>query len=111
MMNLVLKRLYIIEINCWTLIERGNELAMQIYYIQSLISFKSSERRTCVIDDEMDYFATDTNQWLSKEEREALRKRENELRELRHGMRRSQVVTLDFAGRRVINEQDAAVNC
>jgi len=42
---------------------------------------KSGVRRTKVIDDECDYFASDTNRWLSKKERDALRKKEDELRE------------------------------
>ncbi|XP_060116181.1 activating signal cointegrator 1 isoform X1 [Heteronotia binoei] len=68
---------------------------------------KTSVRRTQVIDDESDYFATDSNQWLSKQEREALEKREKELRELRHASRLSRKVTLDFAGRQVLEEQDS----
>ena len=63
-----------------------------------------SAKRTQVIDDESDYFSTDSNQWLSDREREKLRKREAELRELRHGSRLNQKVTLDFAGRRVTEE-------
>ncbi|XP_072409323.1 activating signal cointegrator 1 isoform X1 [Chiloscyllium punctatum] len=66
---------------------------------------KTSARRTQVIDDESDYFAADTNQWLSKQEREALRKREEELRELRHASRRTKQITIDFAGRRIFEEQ------
>ena len=67
---------------------------------------KSGVRRTKVIDDECDYFASDTNRWLSKKERDALRKKEDELREKRHGSRREMKVTLDFAGRRVIDESE-----
>uniref|UniRef100_A0ACB8E5J1 Activating signal cointegrator 1 n=1 Tax=Sphaerodactylus townsendi TaxID=933632 RepID=A0ACB8E5J1_9SAUR len=68
---------------------------------------KTSVRRTHVIDDESDYFAGDSNQWLSKQEREALEKRERELRELRHASRLSRKVTLDFAGRQILEEQDS----
>lgn len=64
----------------------------------------SSVRRTQVLDDESDYFATDSNQWLSPSEREKLRKKEEELREIRHASRRDRKITLDFAGRRVIEE-------
>ena len=45
-----------------------------------------------MIDDECDYFSTDSNQWLSKEDRDALRKREEELRAARHGSRRDRKV-------------------
>ncbi|XP_072138383.1 activating signal cointegrator 1 [Mobula birostris] len=66
---------------------------------------KTSARRTQVIDDESDYFAADTNQWLSKQEREALRKKEEELRELRHASRRTKKITIDFAGRQIFEEE------
>lgn len=61
-------------------------------------------RRTQVLDDEADYFSTDSNQWLSPGEREALRKREEELQQLRHATRRDGKITLDFAGRQVLEE-------
>ncbi|XP_070542239.1 activating signal cointegrator 1-like isoform X2 [Ptychodera flava] len=67
---------------------------------------RNSVRRTHVIDDESDYFATDTNRWLSKKEKEMLKKREAELREIRHGSRRDRKVTLDFAGRRVLEDNE-----
>ena len=64
-----------------------------------------------MIDDESDYFAADSNKWLSKADREALKKREEELRSQRHGSRKDRKVTLDFAGRRVLEEKnDASVN-
>lgn len=68
------------------------------------VYFMSSVRRTQVLDDESDYFATDSNQWLSPNEREKLRKKEEELRELRHASRKDRKITLDFAGRQVIDE-------
>lgn len=64
----------------------------------------ASVRRTQVIDDDSDYFAPDSSQWLSKQEREVLAKRERELRDLRHASRLSRKVTLDFAGRRVLED-------
>lgn len=66
-----------------------------------------SVRRTQVIDDESDYFATDSNQWLSKQEREALQKREQELRELRHASRLAKKITIDFAGRQILEEDNS----
>ncbi|KAM6943557.1 activating signal cointegrator 1 [Xenentodon cancila] len=65
---------------------------------------RNSVRRTQVLDDESDYFATESNQWLSPGEREKLRKKEEELRELRHASRLDRKITLDFAGRQVIDE-------
>lgn len=76
---------------------------MSLHYLFT-IAFNSSVRRTQVLDDESDYFATDSNQWLSPGEREKLRKKEEELRDIRHASRRDRKITLDFAGRQVIEE-------
>ncbi|EDO46391.1 predicted protein [Nematostella vectensis] len=65
---------------------------------------KTSVCRTKVIDDECDYFSTDGNKWLSKKEKEQLTVKEEELRAKRHGSRRDMKITLDFAGRRVVEE-------
>ncbi|XP_029430276.1 activating signal cointegrator 1 isoform X3 [Rhinatrema bivittatum] len=84
----------------------GLEKALQ--HKDKLIEFdKTSVRRTQVIDDESDYFATDSNQWLSRPEREALRKRERELLDLRHASRLSRKITIDFAGRQILEQQDS----
>lgn len=64
-----------------------------------------SVSRTKVIDDESDYFASNSK-WLSKSDRTALKKREAELRAKRHASRKDRKITLDFAGRRVIDEDD-----
>ncbi|KAL2088449.1 hypothetical protein ACEWY4_015348 [Coilia grayii] len=81
----------------------GLEKAIQ--HKDKLLEFdRNSVRRTQVLDDESDYFATDSNQWLSPNERAALRKREEELRELRHASRKDRKITLDFAGRAVLEE-------
>ncbi|KAM9409483.1 activating signal cointegrator 1 isoform 1-T1 [Pholidichthys leucotaenia] len=65
---------------------------------------RNSVKRTQVLDDESDYFATESNQWLSPSEREKLRKKEEELREFRHASRKDRKITLDFAGRQVIED-------
>ncbi|XP_069812545.1 activating signal cointegrator 1 isoform X2 [Dendropsophus ebraccatus] len=84
-------------------LKEGLEKAMQ--HRDKLLDYdKTSVRRTHVIDDESDYFSTDSNQWLSQAEREALRKKEQELLELRHASRLSRKVTIDFAGRKVLDE-------
>uniref|UniRef100_A0A8C5PNG1 Activating signal cointegrator 1 n=1 Tax=Leptobrachium leishanense TaxID=445787 RepID=A0A8C5PNG1_9ANUR len=86
-------------------IKAGLQKALQ--HRDKLLEYdKTSVRRTHVIDDESDYFSTDSNQWLSQAEREALRKKEQELQELRHASRLSRKVTLDFAGRKVIEDDD-----
>ncbi|NXS63630.1 TRIP4 protein, partial [Brachypteracias leptosomus] len=80
-------------------------LEMAVKHKDKLLEFdRTSVRRTQVIDDESDYFATDSNQWLSKQEREALQKREQELRELRHTSRLAKKITIDFAGRQILEE-------
>nr|XP_028561654.1 activating signal cointegrator 1 isoform X1 [Podarcis muralis] len=85
-------------------LKAGLEVAMK--HKDKLLEYdKTSARRTQVIDDESDYFATDSNQWLSKQEREVLEKREKELRELRHASRLSKKITIDFAGRQILEEQ------
>lgn len=66
---------------------------------------KSSERRTKVIDDESDYF-TLNSVWLSKAEREKLQQRAEELQARRHASRLDRRVTLDFAGRQVVDEDE-----
>ncbi|XP_075713946.1 activating signal cointegrator 1 [Rhinoderma darwinii] len=84
-------------------LKEGLERAMQ--HRDKLLEYdKTSVRRTHVIDDESDYFSTDSNQWLSQAERQTLQKKEQELQELRHASRLSRKVTLDFAGRKVIDE-------
>ncbi|XP_022096510.1 activating signal cointegrator 1-like isoform X2 [Acanthaster planci] len=65
---------------------------------------KTSVRRTQVIDDESDYFSTDSNQWLTSEERAKLERRKQELMEQKHGSRLRKTFTLDFAGRRVVED-------
>lgn len=60
-----------------------------------------SQKRTHVIDDESDYF-TSNSVWLSKEEREKLQKYEKELKAQRHASRSDKKLTLDFAGKLVL---------
>nr|XP_058150317.1 activating signal cointegrator 1 isoform X1 [Dasypus novemcinctus] len=86
-------------------IKSGLEKAVK--HKDKLLEFeRTSVRRTQVIDDESDYFASDSNQWLSKIERETLQKREEELRELRHASRLSKKITIDFAGRKILEEEN-----
>ncbi|CAL1540526.1 unnamed protein product [Lymnaea stagnalis] len=85
--------------------KEGFEKALQ--HRDKLLEFdKNSVRRTQVIDDECDYYATDENQWLSPEDKEKLRRREEELRLARHGSRRDRKITFDFAGRKILDAED-----
>ncbi|XP_023931504.1 activating signal cointegrator 1-like isoform X2 [Lingula anatina] len=65
---------------------------------------RTSAKRTQVIDDQSDYYSVDT-QWLSKDEKKKLAKREEEIRQLRHGSRLDRKITFDFAGRRVLDAE------
>ncbi|XP_040269700.1 activating signal cointegrator 1 [Bufo bufo] len=86
-----------------TRLKEGLERATQ--HRDKLLEYdKTSVRRTHVIDDESDYFSADSNQWLSQAEREVLRKKERELQELRHASRPSRKITIDFAGRKAVEE-------
>lgn len=64
---------------------------------------RTSEKRTTVIDDEFDYFRTNSV-WLSDEERAKLKKIEEKMREKKHASRLDQKITIDFTGRQVIEE-------
>lgn len=64
---------------------------------------RTSEKRTTVIDDESDYFKTNSV-WLSDAERSKLKKLEEEMNAKKHASRRSQKVTIDFAGRQIVEE-------
>ncbi|KAK3743126.1 hypothetical protein RRG08_063984 [Elysia crispata] len=85
--------------------KQGAEKAMK--HRDKLLEFdRNSVRRTQVIDDECDYYATDANRWLSHDDREKLRLREDELRKARHGSRRDRKITFDFAGRQILDADD-----
>ena len=64
---------------------------------------RQSERRTTVIDDESDYFKSNSV-WLNDSERKKLVSLEDQLREQKHASRLKKKVTLDFSGRQVIDE-------
>ena len=63
-----------------------------------------SAQRTHVLDDERDFFNVDATSWKSPQEKAALVQREEELREKKFGSHRNRAVTLDIAGRRVVEE-------
>jgi len=69
-----------------------------------------STKRTKVIDDESDYFAAD-NRWLTKKQRDQVAKREQDLRDKRFASRLDKKFTIDFAGRKVIENQENNCEC
>ena len=68
----------------------------------------NSAKRTQIIDDESDYFNVDNNRWLTPQQREALRKKKEELQQEKHKSRLDRKMTFDFAGRKVVEEQQTA---
>uniref|UniRef100_A0A8C4QG95 ASCH domain-containing protein n=1 Tax=Eptatretus burgeri TaxID=7764 RepID=A0A8C4QG95_EPTBU len=85
----------------------GQGLDKAIQHRDKLLDYdKNCIKRTQVIDDESDYFASDSNLWISMTEREALKKREEERHALRHASRLSRGVKLDLAGRRVLLDDE-----
>lgn len=69
---------------------------------------RMSEKRTTVIDDESDYFRTNSV-WLSDEERTKLKKIEEKMKEKKYGSRRDQKITIDFGGRQIIEEPTISI--
>nr|NP_001285492.1 uncharacterized protein Dmel_CG11710, isoform C [Drosophila melanogaster]NP_608393.1 uncharacterized protein Dmel_CG11710, isoform B [Drosophila melanogaster]AAF50902.1 uncharacterized protein Dmel_CG11710, isoform B [Drosophila melanogaster]AHN59962.1 uncharacterized protein Dmel_CG11710, isoform C [Drosophila melanogaster] len=64
---------------------------------------KNSEKRTTVIDDELDYFQ-ENSVWLSDAEREKFEKLHREMEEVKHGSRMKRKIRVDFAGRELPEE-------
>lgn len=69
---------------------------------RSNITCFSSAKRTQVIDDASDYFDT-KDKWISQKQRKNLEKLEKQKNEKRDD--KNQKITIDFAGRRVYNDQ------
>jgi len=69
---------------------------------------KTSEKRTQVIDDESDYFATDTDKWMTKDQRKKMKEREKEIWEQKHGSRLNKKYTIDFGAKTIV--EDGVVN-
>ena len=63
---------------------------------------RTSEQRTKVIDDESDYFSLEANQWLTPQQRLALKKRSEEINQKRLGSRLDKKYNFDFAGSKYI---------
>ncbi|XP_055828137.1 uncharacterized protein LOC129896302 [Solanum dulcamara] len=78
-------------------------------YAKRLIEYdRNSAARTTVIDDQSDYYEIEGNSWLSKEEKELLRKKKEEIEEAEHAKRNRVVMTFDLVGRKVLLNKDEA---
>ncbi|XP_011174576.1 activating signal cointegrator 1 [Solenopsis invicta] len=69
---------------------------------------RNSARRTKVIDDESDYYHSNST-WLSHDERKKLQKQEEEALVRKHASRLDRRVKIDFMGRVVVDE-DQSIN-
>lgn len=81
---------------------------VKIFYINCHKKLIYSARRTKVIDDESDYYQSNSI-WLSHDERKKLQKREEEALARKHMSRLDKRVAIDFMGR-VAVEEDQAIN-
>ncbi|XP_061346631.1 uncharacterized protein LOC133292251 isoform X2 [Gastrolobium bilobum] len=76
-------------------------------YAKRLVEYdRNSAARTTVIDDQSDYYEIDGNSWLSKEEKELLKKKQEEMEEAERAKRNKVVVTFDLVGRKVLLNED-----
>ncbi|KNA14797.1 hypothetical protein SOVF_104210 [Spinacia oleracea] len=77
-------------------------------YAKRLVDFdRNAAARTSVIDDQSDYY-DEGNSWLSIEEKELLRKKQEEIKADEEAKRKRVVVAFDLVGRRVLLNQDDA---
>ncbi|RNA01135.1 Activating signal cointegrator 1 [Brachionus plicatilis] len=68
---------------------------------------RTSAKRTQVIDDESDYFNTNSK-WLSQQQKTLLEKKEKEFRDKRFANKFSnQKFSIDFAGRKIVDEKES----
>lgn len=78
-------------------------------YAKRLVEYdRNSAARTTVIDDQSDYYEIEGNSWLSKEEKELLRKKKEEIEEAERAKRNRVVMTFDLVGRKVLLNKDEA---
>lgn len=82
-------------------------LRKAIEHKNKLIDFdRTSAKRTQVIDDESDYFNTNSK-WLSQHQKALLEKKEKDFRNKRFASKLdNKKFTIDFAGRKVVDEQE-----
>jgi hypothetical protein len=92
-------------------VQSSQGLERAVEHRDKLLNFdQTSAQRTHVLDDERDFFAVDATSWTSPEEKAALQKREEELREKKFGSRRNKAFTLDIAGRKVLEDRRSEID-
>ncbi|XP_010258368.1 PREDICTED: activating signal cointegrator 1 [Nelumbo nucifera] len=78
-------------------------------FAKKLVEYdRNSAARTTVIDDQSDYYEIEGNSWLSPEEKEILKKKQQEIEEAERARRSKVVVTFDLVGRKVVMNEDEA---
>ncbi|CAN1262690.1 Activating signal cointegrator 1 [Linum perenne] len=76
-------------------------------YAKRLVDYdRDAASRTTVIDDQSDYYEIEGNSWLSKEEKELLTKKQEEIEAAERAKRNKVVVTFDLVGRKVLVNED-----
>jgi activating signal cointegrator 1 len=74
-----------------------------------LVDFdRNAAKRTAVIDDQGDWFEIESNQWLTREERQQLQERQALEEELEKQRRSRVTVSVDLIGRQVLVELEAS---
>ncbi|KAL1814739.1 hypothetical protein ACET3Z_017313 [Daucus carota] len=82
------------------------EVAAQAYAKRLVDYDRNSAARTTVIDDQSDYYNIEGNSWISPEEKELLRKKQEEIEEDERAKRSKVVMTFDLVGRKVLMNED-----
>ena len=93
--------------NPTTVTQNDKEEEEAVTLKNTLVKFdREAAKRTTVIDDQSDFFAIDSNAWLTDEERAELKQREREMEEASETQRQRYSVTVDLLGRRVVVVND-----
>ncbi|KAI5569042.1 hypothetical protein BDE02_12G052400 [Populus trichocarpa] len=87
-------------------LKEGSTYAAEAYAKRLVEYDRNSAARTTVIDDQSDYYEIEGNSWLSNEEKQLLRKKQEETEEAELAKRSKVVVTFDLVGRKVLLNQD-----
>ncbi|KAL1218110.1 hypothetical protein V5N11_002386 [Cardamine amara subsp. amara] len=76
-------------------------------YAKRLVEYdRNSAARTTVIDDQSDYYESESSTWLSAEEKELVRKKREEIEEAEQAKKNKVVMTFDLVGRKVLLNED-----
>ncbi|XP_010426207.1 PREDICTED: activating signal cointegrator 1 [Camelina sativa] len=76
-------------------------------YAKRLVEYdRNSAARTTVIDDQSDYYESESSCWLSAEEKELVRKKREEIEEAERVKKSKVVMTFDLIGRKVLLNED-----